>query len=151
MDEERTSVGDPHHLHTRTEPVEPGKIDEYVVRLYPFAATFNVGHRLVAELSNVEPLVDEHNSLPIPKHSSCSVRTRRSSPPSSPRFSASRPRSRSSPAASPMRSTSTESSCLPAPRQRYSSGPAITTPGPTRTPRRSTRSAIRSTTCHPGE
>lgn len=44
-------------------PVEPGVIEEYVVRLYPFAATFLPGHRLVVELSNDEPLADEHNAL----------------------------------------------------------------------------------------
>ena len=44
-------------------PVEPGTVEEYVLRLYPFANTFKPGHRLVAELSNSEPLVDEHNAL----------------------------------------------------------------------------------------
>ncbi|MEW2622938.1 CocE/NonD family hydrolase [Streptomyces sp. NPDC048106] len=44
-------------------PTEPGKIEEYVLRIYPFAATFLPGHRLVAELSNDEPLADEHNAL----------------------------------------------------------------------------------------
>lgn len=40
-------------------PVEPGKIEEYVLRLCPFANTFKPGHRLVVELSNGEPLADE--------------------------------------------------------------------------------------------
>lgn len=48
---------------SRAVPVEPGKIEEYVLRLYPFAATFNPGHRLVVELSNDEPLADAHNAL----------------------------------------------------------------------------------------
>lgn len=61
--DERSSEGDPHHPHTRAVPVEPGTIEEYVLRIYPFAATFLPGHRLVVELSNAEPLVDEHNSL----------------------------------------------------------------------------------------
>jgi len=61
--DDRTTEGNPHHPHTRAVPVEPGKIEEYVLRLYPFAATFQPGHRLVVELSNDEPLVDEHNSL----------------------------------------------------------------------------------------
>ncbi len=61
--DERTSEGDPYHPHTRAVPVQPGAIEEYVLRLYPFAATILPGHRLVAELSNDEPLVDEHNSL----------------------------------------------------------------------------------------
>ncbi|MGY3567221.1 CocE/NonD family hydrolase [Sinomonas sp. RB5] len=59
----RTTEGNPYHPHTRAVPVEPGKIEEYVVRLYPFASTFLPGHRLAVELSNDEPLVDEHNSL----------------------------------------------------------------------------------------
>lgn len=61
--DERTAEGDPYHPHTRAIPVEPGKIEEYVLRLYPFAATFLSGHSLVVELSNDEPLADEHNAL----------------------------------------------------------------------------------------
>lgn len=63
LDLERTGPGHPYHPHTRTVPVEPGVIEEYAVRLYPFAATFLPGHRLVLELSNNEPLVDAHNAL----------------------------------------------------------------------------------------
>ena len=59
----RTAEGDPYHPHTRAVPVEPGTIEEYVLRLYPFANTFRPGHRLVVELSNNEPLADEHNAL----------------------------------------------------------------------------------------
>ncbi|MFG2042913.1 CocE/NonD family hydrolase [Dactylosporangium sp. NPDC048998] len=61
--DDRTTEGNPYHPHTRAVPVEPGKIEEYVLRLYPFAATFNPGHRLVVELSNDEPLADAHNAL----------------------------------------------------------------------------------------
>lgn len=63
LDLERTTEGNPYHPHTRSVPVEPGAIEEYVVRLYPFAATLLPGHRLVVELSNNEPLADEHNAL----------------------------------------------------------------------------------------
>jgi len=63
LEEERTTEGNPYHPHTRAMPVEPGKVEEYVLRLYPFANTFAPGHKLAAELSNAEPLVDEHNSL----------------------------------------------------------------------------------------
>lgn len=38
LDEERTTEGNPHHPHTRAVPVEPGAVEEYVVRLYPFGA-----------------------------------------------------------------------------------------------------------------
>jgi predicted acyl esterase len=61
--DERTTEGNPYHPHTRAVPVEPGAIEEYVLRLYPFAATFRPGNRLVVELSNDEPLADEHNAL----------------------------------------------------------------------------------------
>jgi uncharacterized protein len=63
LDEARTSEGDPRHPHTRAVPVEPGTVEEYVIRLYPFAASFQPGHRLTVELSNAEPLADEHNAL----------------------------------------------------------------------------------------
>ncbi|MBP2369587.1 CocE/NonD family hydrolase [Pseudonocardia parietis] len=59
----RTTEGNPYHPHTRAVPVEPGRVEEYVLRLYPFASTFLPGHRLVAELSNNEPLADAHNAL----------------------------------------------------------------------------------------
>ena len=61
--DDRTTEGNPYHPHTRAVPVEPGVVEEYVLRLYPFAATLLPGHRLVAELSNDEPLSDAHNSL----------------------------------------------------------------------------------------
>ncbi|MFI1462191.1 CocE/NonD family hydrolase [Nocardia carnea] len=61
--DERTTEGDPYHPHTRAVPVEPGVIEEYVLRLYPFAAALLPGHRLVAELSCDEPLADDHNAL----------------------------------------------------------------------------------------
>jgi len=67
LDEARTTEGDPHHPHTRAIPVTPGAIEEYVVRLYPFATAFRPGHRLVVELSCNEPLVDAHNSLLPPE------------------------------------------------------------------------------------
>ena len=63
LDEERTTEGNPYHPHTRKVPVEPGTINEYVLRLYPFANTFKPGHKLVVELSNNEPMEDEHNAL----------------------------------------------------------------------------------------
>lgn len=55
--------GNPYRPHTHTVPVEPGKIEEYVLRLYRFAATFQPGHSLVVELSTNEPLADAHNAL----------------------------------------------------------------------------------------
>lgn len=61
--DDRTREGNPYHPHTRAVPVEPGKIEEYVLRLYPFATTLQPGHRLTVELSNNEPLADAHNAL----------------------------------------------------------------------------------------
>jgi predicted acyl esterase len=56
--DDRTSEGNPYHPHTRAVPVQPGKIEEYVLRRYPFAATVAPGHRLLAELSSDEPPAD---------------------------------------------------------------------------------------------
>ncbi len=61
--DERTTEGNPYHPHTRSVPVEPGTINEYVIRVYPFANDFRVGHKLVVELMCNEPLVDDYNSL----------------------------------------------------------------------------------------
>ena len=61
--DDRSTEGNPFHPHTRTQPVVPGEINEYVIRLYPFATTFRPGHRLECELSCDEPLTDAHNAL----------------------------------------------------------------------------------------
>ncbi|MCA0326526.1 MAG: CocE/NonD family hydrolase [Proteobacteria bacterium] len=61
--DERTTEGNPYHPHTRAVPVSPGKIEEYVLRLYPFAATLLPGHKLIAELMCDEPMADKHNGL----------------------------------------------------------------------------------------
>ena len=47
-------------------PVEPGRIEEYALRLYPFANTFTPDHRLTGELSCDEPPADEHDALLSP-------------------------------------------------------------------------------------
>jgi uncharacterized protein len=45
--DDRTTEGNPYHPHTRAVPVEPGKVEEYVLRLYPLANAIRPGHRLV--------------------------------------------------------------------------------------------------------
>jgi len=63
LDEAASEPGSPVHPLTRKVPVTPGAIEEYVLRVYPMAATILPGHRVVVELSCDEPMVDEHNSL----------------------------------------------------------------------------------------
>jgi predicted acyl esterase len=63
LDLEKSAPGSPVHPLTRKVPVEPGRIEEYVLRVYPMAATILAGHRVTVELSCNEPMVDEHNSL----------------------------------------------------------------------------------------
>jgi len=63
LDERASAHGSPVHPCTRKVPVTPGEIEEYVLRVYPLAATVLPGHRIVVELSCDEPMVDEHNSL----------------------------------------------------------------------------------------
>ncbi len=43
--------------------MEPGTIEEYVLRLDPFANTCKRGHRREVELSNDEPPADAHYAL----------------------------------------------------------------------------------------
>lgn len=61
--DERTGEGNPRHSRSRRLPVEPGVITEYVIRIYPFAAAFRPGRRLVVALMWSEPPVDDHNAL----------------------------------------------------------------------------------------
>lgn len=63
LDLEKSTPGSPVHPLTRKVPVEPGRIEEYVLRVYPMAATILPGHKVTVELSCNEPMVDEHNSL----------------------------------------------------------------------------------------
>lgn len=63
LDPERSTPGGPVHPLTRKVPVDPGRIEEYVLRIYPMAATILPGHRITVELSCDEPMVDEHNAL----------------------------------------------------------------------------------------
>jgi hypothetical protein len=63
LDRKKSTVGSPVHPLTRKVPVEPGAIEEYVLRVYPLAATILPGHKVVVELSCNEPMVDDHNSL----------------------------------------------------------------------------------------
>lgn len=63
LDEQQSSEGNPVHPHTSKTPVTPGQINEYIIRIYPFAHSFEPGHKLRAELSNNEPMQDEHNAL----------------------------------------------------------------------------------------
>ena len=63
LDEAASTPGGPVHPLTRKVPVTPGAIEEYVLRVYPFAATILPGHRIVVELSCDEPMVDDHNAL----------------------------------------------------------------------------------------
>ncbi|MBD3926174.1 CocE/NonD family hydrolase [Nocardioides cavernae] len=63
LDADKSTSGSPVHPLTRRVPVEPDRIEEYVLRVYPMAATILPGHRITVELSCNEPMVDEHNSL----------------------------------------------------------------------------------------
>ncbi|WP_017934524.1 CocE/NonD family hydrolase [Nocardioides sp. Iso805N] len=63
LDLEESTLGSPVHPLTRKVPVTPGAIEEYVLRIYPMAATILPGHKVTVEVSCDEPLVDDHNSL----------------------------------------------------------------------------------------
>jgi uncharacterized protein len=51
VDEELSEPWRPHHPHTQSEPVEPGKVCEYRIELSPLASVFAKGHRIKLSLS----------------------------------------------------------------------------------------------------
>ena len=61
--DDRTTEGNPYHPHTRAVPVEPGRSRSTSYACTRSRHVSKPGHRLVVELSNNEPLADEHNAL----------------------------------------------------------------------------------------
>ena len=53
----------PHHPHTRSQPVPPGKVIEYAIRIYSFSNLFKAGHRIQLELMCNEPFADGFSQL----------------------------------------------------------------------------------------
>lgn len=58
LDEGKSKPWLPHHPHSRSVPVEPGKIYEYAIRIFSMSNVFRAGHRLEIELSSQEPFND---------------------------------------------------------------------------------------------
>jgi predicted acyl esterase len=46
LDEAKSKPYKPYHPHTKSQPVEPGKIYEYVVEIYETSNVFRAGHRI---------------------------------------------------------------------------------------------------------
>ncbi|SDH60462.1 hypothetical protein SAMN05192534_1084 [Alteribacillus persepolensis] len=63
LDKSKSEPWKPHHPHTRSEPVPPGEVIEYAIKLYPFSNVFKAGHRLELELSCNESISDENAQL----------------------------------------------------------------------------------------
>ncbi|TBL76555.1 CocE/NonD family hydrolase [Paenibacillus thalictri] len=68
LDEAKSKPWQPHHPHTRAEPVPAGEIIEYAIRMYPFSMLFKAGHRIELELSCNES-IDEANAKLLPPDS----------------------------------------------------------------------------------
>lgn len=68
LDADKSKPWQPHHPHTRAEPVPPGEVIEYAVRMYPFSQLFRAGHRIELELSCNES-IDEANAKLLPPDS----------------------------------------------------------------------------------
>jgi putative CocE/NonD family hydrolase len=64
LDEERSEHGSPRHPHTRAEPVPPGEVIEYVIRVYPIANMFRQGHSLELVIKSIEAPSDVSGLLP---------------------------------------------------------------------------------------
>ena len=63
LDESKSTPWRPHHPHTRSVPVVPGKIYEYAIRIYSFSCVFKAGHRIELEISSIESLTDSATAL----------------------------------------------------------------------------------------
>ena len=63
LDGAKSKPWKPHHPHTRTQPVRPGEIIEYAIKLYSFSNVFKAGHRIQLELACNEPLSEAHAQL----------------------------------------------------------------------------------------
>lgn len=64
LDEERSEPGSPRHPHTRAEPVPPGEVVEYAIRVYPIANMFRQGHSLELVIKSIESPSDVSGLLP---------------------------------------------------------------------------------------
>jgi putative CocE/NonD family hydrolase len=63
LDVAKSKPWKPHHAHTRAQPVRPGEIIEYAIKLYSFSIVFKAGHRIQLELACNEPLSEAHAQL----------------------------------------------------------------------------------------
>lgn len=63
LDATKSKAWRPHHPHTRAQPVPPGDIIEYAIKLYSFSMVLKAGHRIQLELACNEPLSESHAQL----------------------------------------------------------------------------------------
>ena len=68
IDTAKSKPWQPHHPHTRAEPVPIGEVVEYAIRIYPFSYLFKPGHRLELEISCNES-IDEGTAKLLPPDS----------------------------------------------------------------------------------
>ncbi len=54
----------PHHPHTRSVPVTPGKIIEYPIKVYPFSNVFKKGHSIELDIRSVETETEVDPAMP---------------------------------------------------------------------------------------
>lgn len=54
LDAQRSLPGRPWHPHTAGDPVEPGRVYEYVIELNAMSNVFRAGHRIVLEIASID-------------------------------------------------------------------------------------------------
>lgn len=59
VDTKKSKPYRPHHPHTKSEPVEPGKVYEYAIELMPISVVMKPGHSLKLAIRNQDDLMDK--------------------------------------------------------------------------------------------
>ena len=54
LDAAKSTPWAPHHPHTRSVPIVPGKMVEYAIKIYPFSNVFKKGHSIELEIRSIE-------------------------------------------------------------------------------------------------
>ncbi|MEM2454858.1 MAG: CocE/NonD family hydrolase [Candidatus Bathyarchaeia archaeon] len=68
IDPEKSKPGEPYHPHTSQEPVEPGRIYEYMIALGVVVNVFKAGHRIKLEIESAESPRDPEMQIHFHPH-----------------------------------------------------------------------------------
>jgi len=64
IDAAKSAPWAPHHPHTRSVPIVPGKMVEYAIKVYPFSNVFRKGHSIELEIRSIESELEVEPGMP---------------------------------------------------------------------------------------